>query len=326
MTTPPIPHFPDFLQGRPELCEQATALWLRLPTEKEPSEAQRLLEQLIGNSKMKSVWTEIYKKKAGSPEHYLNPACLTNHSQAAARREKAQELRKKGGEKNIEDAKFLDFEAMLMERLPKVGAPPELSEQDYAAQQFLIRAYRIGLDPTPVIFRDLQSDLDKLRNISRRLRDLARDLETMGQYVFPSYSEKIEEVADDLENDAQVMTPNLVNTPWVIVRERGDLRLRTIVGKLADCTYSLFLKIMPSTIASVTNVIQDCKPPDDQGTKVTRDTVLQMLGKDNNLKIRPTFGPAIYPMRDDPKFQRALLRSKLIRMPESTTDTLSSES
>jgi hypothetical protein len=104
MTSPPLPIFPAFMQTRPALCEQATTLWLRLSTEQNPTKAQGILQRLIANPKMKSVWTEIYKKKQLKPDEYLHPACLTEASQAAARRAKATELRKKGGEKNTDSA------------------------------------------------------------------------------------------------------------------------------------------------------------------------------------------------------------------------------
>jgi hypothetical protein len=187
MTSPPVPHFPAFLQKREALREQATALWLRLPTEKDPPKAQRLLEQLITNQKMKSVWGEIYRTKRGKRGQFFNPARLTNESKAAALGEKAQELRKNAGAKDVEDAKYLDFEATLIELLPEVKVSRDWSEQDIAARRFLVRAYRIALDPQPEIHSDLQSRVDKLRSISARLRDLAREIESMGEYVFPYY-------------------------------------------------------------------------------------------------------------------------------------------
>jgi hypothetical protein len=307
MTSPPVPHFPAFLQKREALREQATALWLRLPTEKDPPKAQRLLEQLITNQKMKSVWGEIYRTKRGKRGQFFNPARLTNESKAAALREKAQELRKNAGAKDVEDAKYLDFEATLIELLPEVKVSRDWSEQDIAARRFLVRGYRIALDPQPEIHSDLQSRVDKLRSISARLRDLAREIESMGEYVFPYYADKIEDVADDCEDDAKVLTPNLVDSPWLIIRERGNLQLRTIVGRLAYCTYHLFLRILPSTIATVTNVIQECEQTDVPRKIAKRDAVRQILGEHNYLTIRPTFGPLIYPMfqTHDRRYQRS---------------------
>jgi hypothetical protein len=291
---PSIPAFPDFLTERQAICEKATELWLRLPTEKDPVKAQRVLEGLIANPKMGDVWGEIYRRKRNNRGQFFNPARLTNASKAAALREKARDLRKKSSKKDVEDANFLDFEATLIERLPEFPASPD--EQDRAAQLFLTRAYRIALDSEQEMLSDQLSRVSKLRNISERLRTLARELEGLGEYVFPYYAEKLEDVADDCEDDAKVMTPNLVNSPWLIIRERGDLRLRTLVAKLAYCTFHLFLKILPSTIATVTNVVQECEDTDLVSKKMTRDIVRLILGKQRPLTIHPTFGPLLYPM------------------------------
>ncbi len=305
MTSSSIPSFPSFVRNA--VREKATELWLRLPTEKDPAQAQRVLEQLITNPRMKFVWGELFRGSRGKNGEFFNPACLTNASKAAAFRKKAQELRDAGGEKNVEDAKFLDFEATLIERLPEVRGSPDWSEQDYAAQLFLARAYHIALNCEPEMLSDLQSKSSKLREISERLRELARELKSMGEYVFPYYANKLEQVADDCEDDAKVITPNLINSPWLIIRERGDLRIRTMVAKLAYCTHHLFLKILPSTIAHVANVIRDCEQEDDErkAKPLTRDIVRQILGE-HDLTIRPTFGPLIYPMFEahDSKVQR----------------------
>jgi hypothetical protein len=258
---------------------------------------------------MKGVWNEVYREKRGARGEFFNPARLTNRSKAVAIHKKAQELRKKAGEKDLEDAKFLDFEATLIERLPEVQVLREWSEQDCAAQQLLARAYRIALDCQPEKLSDIQSKSDKLRNISGRLRELARELESIGQYVYPYYADKIEVVADHCEDHAKVITPNLVNSPWLIIRDtETDPRLRTIVVKLAYCTHHLFLKILPTTIAHLANVIQDSEPDSLQRKNLTRDMVRTMLGEKHLLTIHPTFGPLIYPMFEarDRKVLRSL--------------------
>jgi hypothetical protein len=68
---------------------------------------------------MKGVWNEVYREKRGARGQFFNPARLTNRSKAVAIHQEAQELRKKAGEKDLEDAKFLDFEATLIERYLK---------------------------------------------------------------------------------------------------------------------------------------------------------------------------------------------------------------
>ena len=117
MTVPSLPDFPEFLQAHPALCERATALWLRLPTEKDPVTAERILAQLISNPQMKDVWDDIYRgrRDALGGGRYLNPACLTNKAQAAARRAKAKILhkiaeKKADKEPEFKEATLLEFE------------------------------------------------------------------------------------------------------------------------------------------------------------------------------------------------------------------------
>jgi hypothetical protein len=309
MTKPHLPHFPNFLKC-PAVRDQATILWSRLPSEKDPVKAQRALEQLITNPKMESVWKEIYRKKRGKQGQFFNPARLTNASQAAALREKAQELDKKAGDKDVEDAKILYHEAIVIERLPEERVSTRWSEQERAARQFLTGAYRIALDDRePEKLSDLQAKVDKLRSISGRLRELARDLQSMGEYVFPNYADQIEDIADDCEDDAKVLTPILVNSPWIIVREGKNPRLRATVTKLAYCTYRLFQKILPTTIAHVTNVIGACGDTSVPGDAMNRDRVRQLLGEHpHHLTISPTFGRLVYPMLEnhDRKYMRSL--------------------
>jgi hypothetical protein len=117
----------------------------------------------------------------------------------------------------------------------------------------------------------------------------------MGQVLYPSYADKVERVADDLEDDAKVLTPSLVNSPWLIIRNRQqgtDPGLRTMVAKLAYCTHNLFMKILDTTIAHLANVMQETES-NRQRKKMTRDVVRAILGEKRSPTIRPTFGPLI---------------------------------
>jgi len=268
MRKSPPPVFPDWLPKAVRL--QARELWEKLPTEKDPAKAQRVLEQLIANPLMERVWDELYRPLRTPHDTapavwalrnnlFVNPACLTKASQAAVLWGKAQELRKKGGQKNIEDAAFLDFEAGAIKSLPEDPAPPDWNEQDCAAQMFFTRAYEIALKHEPVIISEVQSKVDKLQHIAERIRGLAGELKLMDTILSRRYAEKLEEVAADCDDDAKIMRPNPAIAPWLVPRKRGDLRRRTIVGRLASTTHELFSKILPSTIANVTNVIQSCE-------------------------------------------------------------------
>ena len=62
-TLPKMPHFPEWL--RPDAVRhEAKKLWSKLPTEKDPVKAQKVLEQLISNPLMKRVWDELYRKQS----------------------------------------------------------------------------------------------------------------------------------------------------------------------------------------------------------------------------------------------------------------------
>ena len=59
MKKSPPPVFPDWLPQAVRL--QAREFWEKLPTEKDPPKAQRVLEQLIANPLMERVWVELYR-------------------------------------------------------------------------------------------------------------------------------------------------------------------------------------------------------------------------------------------------------------------------
>jgi hypothetical protein len=312
---PAMPAFPAWLQNRSAVCQEAEELWAKLATEKDPSQAQKALAELITNPLMERVWDELYRSDRKNPGGFMNPARLTNKSQAVAYREAAIELREKGGEKNNENAKWLEFEASVIERLPREEwVDSEFNEQDGAARSFFARAYRIALDHEPTVLADVQAKTkqlrnmaDRLRSIAQQLRTTAKDLASVGPIVFPYYAEKLEvdahtkkldQIAAECLDDARIMQPGAYE-PGIIVRKRGDIRLRTIVGRLASVTYALFMKPMYGTIANLTNVvcaIEHIKLGLDRGEAkfVTREDVVEML-EDYLPELRPSFGPLVYP-------------------------------
>jgi hypothetical protein len=301
-TLPKMPHFPEWLPSA-AVRHEAKRLWSKLPTEKDPVKARKVLEQLISNPLMKRVWDELYREKSDKHEGYFNFACLTNPSKAAAYREEAHNLRKKGGEKNRHDAKILEFEARLVEALPNEPTDASWSEQDRqdrAAQLFLSAAYRAALSTEPVLVSDTQAKVSKLRNIAKTLRKLADELQSVGIHVTEIYAEKLREVAADCDDDAKVMTTSPANEPWLVTRKRGDLRRKPFVARLAYTSQLLFMKTLHNTIANVTNVAFSSQSADLIGDerrqrRLTGGNVRQML-RVNAQRIRPSFGPVIMPM------------------------------
>jgi hypothetical protein len=55
-----LPTFPDWLEKRSAVRDVAVEIWEQLPMEKDPAEAQQVLEQLISNPLMSRVWAELY--------------------------------------------------------------------------------------------------------------------------------------------------------------------------------------------------------------------------------------------------------------------------
>ena len=184
---------------------------------------------------------------------------------------------------------------------PALERLTEQELQDCAAERFLYRAYRIALDTKVERHFDLQKQVDQIRDVAKRLRDLAVELESFGEYVFPYYADTIIDVANNCEDDAKVMSPSLCMCLWLVRREREtNVLLKAIVKKLAYCVFHLFLKIMPVTIACVTNAIIASGFRLSEAGDMTREAVLTVLGYRAHLALRPTFGEVVYPMFENP--------------------------
>jgi hypothetical protein len=315
----PIPQFPSWL--RPAVRYEPTRLWRNLPAEKDPIKARKVLEQLITNPLMEGVWNEIYRKRQMPPniapalwalshKQYFNAARLTNESNAAALREEASELRKKGGDKNKRNAEFLEFEAVCIGAIPDEPADPRWSEQDRAAQLFLSRSYEIALSHDPQLVSDLREKARKLRNVGKKLRIVDKKLrQIVGQLqIAPKYyaekvtdcAEKLIKVALDCESDAQVRQPNIARDTWLVTRRRGDLMRKTFVAKLAYTSHLLFGNELYNTIATVTNVVFSSLNPHSSGdqrriTPIKGKNVREILRVHAN-RIRPSFGPVVLPL------------------------------
>lgn len=298
----------------------AERLRAELAAEQHPDKAREVLEQLISNPLMQSVWDELYR---GKHVGFFNPACLTNASNAAARREKAHELRKKGGEKEVRDAEFLEFEARLIEALPDEPdeqTDPKWSEQDCAVQLFLLRAYRAALDNEPEFVSDIQAKVSKLQSVAKELKKLAMDLLSVDIGVTEIYAKKLRDVAADCDDDAKVMEPNRANAPWLIARERGDTRRKTFVAKLSYATNFLFGKTLHNTIATVTNVVFSSNNASSNGdfdrVNPVKGTNVRNMLRDTAQGICPSFGPIIMPMFE------ARMKSRKTEMEGSLSVTL----
>jgi hypothetical protein len=267
--TLPMPQFPEWLND-PAVRHEASDLWTKLPTEKDPAKSEEVLWRLISDRRMDRVWREIYKESRGDHPptgQYSNPAYVTNASVAAAKRRLAAELRNKTGMINEREAKFLEAEAAVLERLGDPPADPRWSEQDRAVQYFLRHTFRNFLDLKPVILSDLKAKMNKLREVVEGLHRQAATLQSLGK---ESDAQKLEEIASDCDKEARNMIPKNGDNPWVIIRQSEDVELRTFVIDLSITTTILFRKELHSTLATVANVVFDRQD-------VTRSKVREIL-------------------------------------------------
>jgi hypothetical protein len=284
------PDFPDWLPKAVQ--QQATELWEKLPKERNPIKAKQVLEQLIINPLMERVWDELYREYRERGKGYFNAARIAKSSDAASLpglvekfRKDARELRKKGGEKNKADAESIERDAKSFERAaqfielsPDEPGDPRWSEQDRAAQSFLSRAYRGALYTDLQLLSDLRAKTNKLQEIAKKLRGLAKDLQSLGLVVTEVYAQKLFDVALDCISDAQAMEPDPAAKAWLVTRMRGDTQRRTYVAKLAYATRLLFDKTLFNTMANVTNVVFSGKNHDvGQKGEISEETVRDML-------------------------------------------------
>ena len=254
MPTLSMPQFPDWLKN-PAVQHAASELWAKLPAEKDPAKSEEVLWRLISDRRMDRVWRELYKQSRGDyppTKQYSNPAYVTNASWAAVKRRLASELRNRAGMRNEREAKFLEAEAALLERLGDPPADPKWGEQDRGVQHFLRHAYRNFLDLKPVFLSDLKAKMNKLREVTEGLHHQAATLQSLGK---ESDAQKLEEIASDCEKDARNMIPKNGDDPWVITRQSEDVELRAFVIDLSIATTILFRKELHSTLATVANVV-----------------------------------------------------------------------
>ena len=269
MPTLPMPPFPDWLTN-PAVRHEASDLWTKLPTEKDPAKSEEVLSRLISDRRMDRVWRELYEQRRSNhqpSEQYSNPAYVTNASVAARNRRLAAELCNKAGMVN-EEARFLEAEAIILERRADPPADPRWNEQDRAVQYFLRHAYRNFIDRKPVFLSDLTAKMNKLREVAEGLHQQAATLQSLGKQ---SDAQKLEEIASDCDEEARDMLPrDGDDDPWVITRQSEDVELRAFVIDLSIGTTMLFQKELHSTLATVANVVFNRQD-------VTRSKVREML-------------------------------------------------
>ncbi len=200
----------------PAVIEQARRMRLELSADKN---SLAILELLISDCSMRQVWGEIYKKKRTEKylrtDEYFYPARVTNASWAAIHRQRAAELRKKGGPRNEEEAANLDAEAAIEENTPENFSSPA-SSQDLAAQRFLHHACHAAIDIKPVFLTSIRAKIAKIDDAAKSLRHQAKNLRSLG---LKSEARRLVTIAEDCDDEARNLQPG--DDPWIIARDRG---------------------------------------------------------------------------------------------------------
>jgi|HubBroStandDraft_6_1064221.scaffolds.fasta_scaffold680096_2 hypothetical protein len=204
---------------------------------------------------MKSVWTELYKKKRvhhKPTDEFVNPIFVRKASIAAWLRQDASTLRKKGGPRGKLDADIWDAEATLLEKEaydPLAHTP--WTEQDLGVQLFLWRIYHAALEPKPVFLSDIKAEVDALRNAAEQLRAQAEVLQSLHIECAA-----LQEIAANCDSEARLRDRDpKIDDPWIISRRVHDAELRTFVAILSVITEQLCKKTLYGTIATIANVV-----------------------------------------------------------------------
>jgi len=268
-----VPIFPDWVPEAVRLM--AAKLWREHSKEKDPANARQFLERLIINPTMKRVWDELYKKRRiehKATDEYLYPACVTNASAAVRNRRRALELRKKGGSVNEREADDLEAEAALYERENGQPADP-ISEQDRAAQLLFRDAYQSALKPQPIFAHDLRSNIRKLGDVAKQLREISSVLSSLKLADEARELKTIAEACDDQATDVLKTLrahEQEGDDPWIITRNTGDIELRAFVADMVITTTNLFETELHGTIANIANAVFG-------RSDITGSTVREML-------------------------------------------------
>ena len=244
------------MEGWDAVGEEAVRLYDQFATEN-PEESLAVLTRLVSDPRMQLVWQELYKTKRDdkyeATGEFLYAARVTHSSWAAEHRKQARELREKGGERNESAARLLEAEAAIEESIEDPPCDPRWSEQDRAAQLFLKHACLSAINIEPVYFSDIQAKVAKLRTVAVSLREQSIMLKSLG---LKSEAQKLGEIAADCEDEARIAEPNLeTNDPWLIIRDRGDTKLRTYIVDLSIAAVSIFGTPLYGTLATVANVV-----------------------------------------------------------------------
>jgi hypothetical protein len=238
------------------------ALSLEVPATDRHS--QQLLQRLISDDRMQTVWKELYRRKRPS-EDYFNPAIVRPKSIANWLRAQARDLASSTDKRDQMDAKANEVEAAGYVRDPE--PPPYLSdEQDEGVFRFFRLVYGTALDAEPIYRSDLEQKAKELNAAFSSLSDLSERLARLDE---SKLSKRVRRTAEDVAFLAISTSPS-VDDFGVLIRRSKDDQLRALITDLAKCAIVLFRKELYGTIATIGNVVLE-------RTDLTGSKVREML-------------------------------------------------
>jgi hypothetical protein len=245
----------------PAVRYKAVELHAEAIKRKDKKKRIEILNRLISDPLMKRVWVELYRRDRQNGR-FFNPAA-TNVTWARECRERAIELRQKGGSRNDRDAALREAEAKSYEAQKNTETPQDA--QDRVARSFLFHAFHAALDNKPVYYQELKEKVEQLSGIAEHLEHYGVILES---FNFKTEAAQLRDVAQTCEweacntlprrgpvpEDESIYEPK-PDDPWVLTRKSKDDELRTFVIDLAIAMVGMFRKTLDGTLANVSNVV-----------------------------------------------------------------------
>jgi hypothetical protein len=192
--------------------------------------------RLLCDSRMKTVWRELTKRKreghTSSPDPFheakLPPAVESWQSMADAESRRAAEYQELG-EEEVAQLHEQRAAAMRAKRIAETSEQPsrEEMEQRPLALIFILVIANYGHADTTIAQKDLDSRIYDLRSKGEN------------------------DVADALERHAAMPE----NSRMIVQRHRTDSRINAFIELLALQMQEIFGAVLPSTIATITNVM-----------------------------------------------------------------------
>lgn len=213
-------------------------------------EAFKLLSRLLLNSRMKAVWHELQKRKAGDRRKLVHAGGLSFAAQAKSKKSQAKKLRSKGPSYEA-NAQELEVEAEILERLPVLPENSQWTDHEQALGFLFHQVFWHAMHPIPTVSLSNQSSL--VKELNAIAEDLAKQAAKLISLGITEDAILLKEVARNCEEQALWCQPD-ANEVGVVQRYRHDRLINGYLVWTAHCTQTLFGSPLYSTLATITNV------------------------------------------------------------------------